>query len=118
MFNRSLLTTMLTGGALVGAMVAGGAPAGAAPADVKASDARTPSACRVFADLYRVGNTIVADAETTCAVPISLSLFRDGVLVNRQSGAVAINLIQPCTPVSFDVVWKTSAGLTLTTNCF
>ncbi|MDJ0463995.1 hypothetical protein [Streptomyces sp. H27-C3] len=96
-----------------GTGVASATVAGAAPADDRGT--RVAPACRLVSDLYRDGNTIYANAETTCRVPIGLSLFRDHALVTRQSGGAAINLAQPCTPVSFDVLWTTGAGDRLTT---
>jgi hypothetical protein len=104
MFKKSLIAMTLTAGALA----AGAAPAMAAPA----------TGCQIASDLYRSGNTIVTDAETTCQVPISLALYRNNVLVSKFEGGAAINIIFPCTPVSFTVNWKNSRGDVLATNCF
>jgi len=113
----SLIAMTFAGGALV----AGVASAGAASATTSATagGSQAASGCRIVSDLYRAGNTIFTAAETIpCETPISLALYRDGVLVAQQSGGAGPNIAFPCTPVSFDVVWKNSRGDVLTTNCF
>jgi hypothetical protein len=114
------LSLWLVTGALAGAGLAigpaGVATAGAAPAAVGGS--RPVTGCQIASDLYRDGNTIVTDAESTCQAPISLALYRNDVLVSQFSGGAAINIFFPCTPVSFDVDWKNSRGDHLKTNCF
>lgn len=113
MFRRSLIAMTLAAGALV----AGVATANAAPAAAGGSQAAP--GCHIVSDLYRDGNTIVTDAETVdCEVPIFVALYRNNVLVSKQSGGAAPNIFFPCTPVNFDVVWKNSRGDHLTTNCF
>jgi hypothetical protein len=114
------LNSWLVTGALAGAGLAiapaWAATANAAPAAAGGSQPAT--GCQIASDLYRDGNTIVTDAESTCQVPISLALYRNDVLVSKFSGGAAINIFFPCTPVSFDVDWKNSRGDHLKTNCF
>jgi hypothetical protein len=113
---NSWLVTGVLAGAVLAIAPAGVAMASAAPA--AAGGIRPATGCQIFSDLYRDGNTIVTDAESTCQVPIFLALYRNDVLVSKFSGGVAINIAFPCTPVSFDVDWKNSRGDHLTTNCF